>query len=83
MSFRAQSLGSLPEDTVRVAHVAFPKGNLYMKMRDTFGSFYTDALFADLFAIEGASALAPWHLAFICVPEWVKGFAINCSTIFV
>jgi transposase len=41
MSMRA-SLGSpIPEETVRIAHAAFPKGNVFMQMRDALGSLYS------------------------------------------
>jgi transposase len=40
MSMRA-SLGSpIPEETVRIAHAAFPKGNVFMQMHDALGSLY-------------------------------------------
>ena len=33
----------IPEETVRVANAAFPKGNPYMKMRDLLGTLFEDA----------------------------------------
>jgi transposase len=33
---------SIPEETARVARAAYPKGNLYMKMRDALGTMYQD-----------------------------------------
>jgi transposase len=37
MSLRV-SLGSpIPKETVRVAHAAFPKGNVFMQMREVLG----------------------------------------------
>ncbi|MHC5746302.1 MAG: hypothetical protein ACYTXT_31300 [Nostoc sp.] len=35
-----QSIDPIPEETVRVARAAFPKGNLYMTMRDEIGTLY-------------------------------------------
>ena len=35
-------LGShIPEETIRIAHAAFPKGNVCTQMRDALGSLYT------------------------------------------
>jgi transposase len=43
MSLRSEPIPVVPEETVRVARAAFPKGNLYLKMRDELGTFYEDA----------------------------------------
>ena len=32
-----------------VAHAVFPRGNVFMQVRDTLGVIYTDDAFADLF----------------------------------
>jgi len=53
MSLRAEPILDVPEETARVAHAAFPKGNLYLKMRDELGTFYEDADFTDLFPNRG------------------------------
>jgi transposase len=42
MSMHPQRIGPVPEDTARVARAAFPKGNLYMQMRDVLGTIYYD-----------------------------------------
>ncbi len=42
MSLRTKSIPDVPEETARVARAAFPKGNLYLKMRDELGTFYKD-----------------------------------------
>jgi transposase len=42
-----------PEQTVRVARAAFPRGNLYLKMRDELGAIFTDEDFAALFPKRG------------------------------
>ena len=31
---------AIPEDSCRVAQQAFPKGNIYMQIRDYFGMLY-------------------------------------------
>ncbi len=57
----------IPDDTRRVAHAAFPKGNLYIQLRDRFGMLYDNQRFAHLFAPEGQPALAPARLALVLV----------------
>ncbi|BCL40288.1 hypothetical protein [Nostoc sp. MS1] len=44
-----QAIDPIPSETVRVAHAAFPKGNLYMTMRYEIGTFYNDQDFEALF----------------------------------
>ena len=39
MSVHPQQLGAIPPETIRVAQLAFPKGNIYLKMRDEARSF--------------------------------------------
>ena len=39
MSLRSEPIPDVPEETVRIAHAAFPKGNQYLKMRDELGTF--------------------------------------------
>ena len=41
MSLRAAPSAPIPEETVRVAHAAFPKGTLCIQMRDTLVLLYT------------------------------------------
>jgi len=57
----------VPEETARIARAAFPKGNIYLRLRDEIGSLYTDETFADLFPTHGQPAEAPWRLAVITV----------------
>ena len=67
MSLRSQTVPSVPEETARIARAAFPKGNLYMQIRDEIGILLTDANFADLFPSRGQPAYAPWRLALITI----------------
>lgn len=53
MSLRPRPINDIPEQTVAVAKAAFPKGNVYMTMRDELGTFFTDETFADLFLDRG------------------------------
>src|ERR1700730_18536016 len=72
MSLKPQAVCPVPQETVRVARAAYPKGNIYMQMRDVLGGIYTDEDFADLFPKEGQPALAPWRLALITVMQFVE-----------
>src|SRR5688500_3419193 len=40
VSMHPQPIGSVPGDTARVAKAAFPKGNVYIQMRNVLGSIY-------------------------------------------
>src|SRR5215471_14473826 len=75
MSLKFQAMCPVPQETVRVARAVFPKGNLYMQMRDVLGSIYTDEDFIDLFPKEGQPALASWRLALITVLQFVENLS--------
>jgi transposase len=49
MSLQPQPVGSVPEETVRVARAAFPRGHLWLTLRDELGTLSTDESFAPLF----------------------------------
>lgn len=72
MSMQPQSIPPVPEDTAAVAQAAFPKGNLYLQVRDTLGSVYEDETFASLFSKRGQPAQAPWQLALVCVMQFIE-----------
>ena len=72
MSVHVQPINPVPEETVRVARLAFPKGNRYLTLRDEIGTIYTDQDFADLFSTYGQSAIPPWRLALICVMQFME-----------
>ncbi|TMB77759.1 MAG: transposase, partial [Chloroflexi bacterium] len=73
MSMYPQALGSIPEETVRVASAACRKGTLAMRLRDTLGELYQDEQFAALYPVEGQPAYAPWRLAIVTVLQYVEG----------
>jgi len=41
MSLHPQKLPEIPEETARIARILFPKGNVYMWLRDELGAIYT------------------------------------------
>ncbi len=79
MSLPPQSLPPIPEETARVAHAVFPKGNVYMRMRDELGTIYQDQDFADLLPHRGQSAEAPWRLALVTVIQFAEGLDFPTS----
>lgn len=75
MSLRPQPMNAVPEETAHVAHAIYPKGNIYVRMRDELGTFFCDADFADLFPDQGQPALAPWRLALVTVMQFVENLS--------
>lgn len=58
MSMHPHTMSTIPEETVRVARAAFPRGNIYLTMRDQLGTLYEDENFAALFPKRGRPAEA-------------------------
>src|ERR687886_786929 len=75
MSLRAPLVYCIPEETARVARAAFPKGNPYMRRRDTLGPIYTNPEFAHLFPKTGQPAEAPAQLALVTVMQFAEGLS--------
>ena len=75
MTLRPTPITPVPEETARVAHAAFPSGNMYMQMRDILGVLYRDEQFADLFAGRGRPVIPPWRLALVTVMQFAEGLA--------
>ena len=71
MSLKPEAISPVPAETARVAKAAFPKGSIFMRMRDELGALYTDEAFATLFPPAGQPALAPWRLALITIMQFV------------
>ena len=42
MSLKSLPIPPVPEETARVAHAVFARGNVFMQVRDTLGAIYTD-----------------------------------------
>jgi transposase len=75
MSLKPSVIEPVPGETVRIAHAAFPKGNLYLSMRDELGIAFSDADFAELFPRRGQPAFAPWRLALITVMKFLENLS--------
>ena len=72
MPLQSQPIGLIPAETVRVALAAFPKGNIYMQIRDELGIIYEDAAFAELFSKLGPPAEPPWRLVLVTIMQYAE-----------
>src|SRR5258707_7008419 len=63
MSLPRDGLHPVPVETARVAHAAFPDGNVYVRLREEVGTRFDDELFTAVYSIEGHPALHPWQPA--------------------
>src|SRR6266516_1776412 len=75
MSLHPHALEPVPEETARVAHAAFPKGNPYLLLRDTLGTIFQDDDFAALFPLVGQPGLPPWRLALVTIMQFRENLA--------
>jgi transposase len=69
MSLHPHVLAPVPEETVRVARAAFPKGNPSLALRDALGSIFQDEDFAAVFPMNGQPGLPPWRLALVTIMQ--------------
>ncbi len=70
MSLKPGPIHPVPEGTIQVARATFPKGNLYLTLRDKLGPIFQDEDFADLFPKDGQPALPPWGLALVTILQF-------------
>lgn len=75
MSLRADLNQGIPTDTVRVGGKAFPKGNIYMTLRDKLGEVYRGVEFSELFSWKGQEAYPPGQLALVTVMQFMEGLS--------
>jgi len=75
MLYHLQNQFSVPQETADVAHASFPKGNVYMTIRDELGAMYADTEFASLFSHRGQRGISPGSLAFISVVQFAEGMS--------
>jgi transposase len=72
MSLAPKPIMEVPEETARIARAAFPKGNIYVRMRDRLGVFFVDEQFASLFSQRGQPAFSPWRLALVSILQFAE-----------
>src|SRR6266480_2806462 len=75
MSLQPELEYSVPEQTARIARVAFPKSTLCMRIYDQLGTIFQDQDFADIFPQRGQPAEAPFRLALVTILQFVEGLS--------
>jgi len=70
MSLKPRAIGPLPAATAQVARAAFPRGNVYLRLREELGTVFSADDFADLYPDQGQPGLPPWRLALVTVPQF-------------
>jgi transposase len=72
MSLNAPLFYLIPDETIQVAQAAFPKGNRYLRVRDTFGPIFENPAFAPLFSHTGQPAEDPARLALVTILQFAE-----------
>lgn len=72
MSLQSEPTRDVPELTAQVARATFPKGNVYLQLRDELGTIYEDERFAHLYPHDGQPAMSPWRLAMVTVVQFAE-----------
>jgi transposase len=62
----------IPAATAAAAAKAFRKGNLYVRMRDRFGTIFGDEDFAAFYPRRGQPGYAPWRLALVTLVQYLE-----------
>lgn len=76
MSLHPHDFSVIPDETVRVAQAAFPKGSPYLTLRDELGVIYEDSLFSPLFgSARGRPAESPGCLALVTVLQFAENLS--------
>src|SRR5689334_18208096 len=75
MSLQPQLVYLVPEETARVAHAAFPHGNVSLRMYDTLGTIFRDRDFTSLFSSTGQPAESPVRVALATILQFAEGLS--------
>lgn len=75
MSLEYEAIAMIPPMTRRIALQAFPKGNVYMKMRDELGTIYKTDVFTDLYPHQGQPGYSPWRLALVSIMQFAENLS--------
>ena len=75
MSLQPRFGREVPEETARVAQAIYPKGNLFMRLRDELGDLFEDATFAELYPQSGQHSLSPSLLALVLVMQYIADYS--------
>jgi transposase len=63
---------AIPAETVRIVRKAFPKGNLYIRLRDELGSIFQDEQFSELYSSTGQPGWPAWRLALVTIMQFME-----------
>lgn len=63
---------SIPELTAKTARAAFPKGNMFMKIRDELGTIFEDEQFEELYPSLGQPTVSPGRLALVTIMQYAE-----------
>lgn len=69
---KAENFAIVPEETAKVAKAAFPKGNIYLALRDELGTIFSDEEFAELYPNLGQPAESPARLALVTLMQYME-----------
>src|SRR5512147_1859667 len=75
MSLQPSPIPPIPDETARVAHAAFPRGNTYLRLREELGPLYEDSDFAALFPRRGQPGLSPALLATVTLMQFLENLS--------
>jgi len=76
MTLHTHDTLAIPEETIQVAKAAFPKGNVYMTMRDELMLWYKDSAYAHLFpSHQGRPAESPGMLNLMMIMQYAEGLS--------
>lgn len=72
MTLHPHPTDAIPAATAAAAARAFRRGNLYLRMRDRFGTIFGDADFAAFYPRRGQPGYAPWRLALVTLVQYLE-----------
>ncbi|MAU11454.1 MAG: IS5/IS1182 family transposase [Anaerolineaceae bacterium] len=75
MILHPQPIPAVPDETARVAHIAFQGGNRYVQLRDRLGTIFQDEDFSDLYPNVGCTGIAPWRLALVTLMQFAENLS--------
>lgn len=69
---KQNDIGDIPTETLNATKASFPKGNLYLRLREVFISLYSDKDFKDMYSENGRPAIPAWRLALVTVFQFME-----------
>lgn len=69
---KQNEIGDIPKETLNATKASFPKGNLYLRLREVFISLYSDEDFEDMYSKNGRPAIPAWRLALVTIFQFIE-----------